>query len=85
MLNNISPFSSLTLLRATVITGGSAGVSGSIHPSYRSPGRPRAFSGGDGRSIENGVICSRGGARVRGVMPDHWEQAYSDTESQYIE
>ncbi|XP_062283682.1 membrane-associated guanylate kinase, WW and PDZ domain-containing protein 2 [Scomber scombrus] len=66
-------------------SGGSAGVSGSIHPSYRSPGRPRAYSGGDGRVIENGVIGSRGGARVRGVMPDHWEQAYSDTESQYID
>lgn len=86
VLNYISPFSSLTLLLATIIPGGSAGVSSSIHPSYRSPGRPRASSGGDGRVIENGVIGSRGGARVRGVMPDHWEQAFSDPgESHYIE
>ncbi|XP_029361712.1 membrane-associated guanylate kinase, WW and PDZ domain-containing protein 1 isoform X1 [Echeneis naucrates] len=61
------------------LSGGSAGVSGSIHPSYRSPGRPRAYSsGGDGPAVQNGIIGSRSGARVRAVMPDHWEQAFSD-------
>ncbi|XP_042265432.1 membrane-associated guanylate kinase, WW and PDZ domain-containing protein 3 isoform X1 [Thunnus maccoyii] len=68
------------------LSGGSAGVSSSIHPSYRSSGRPRASSGGDSHAIENGIISSRGGARVRGVMPDHWEQAFSDPgESHYID
>ncbi|XP_008276372.1 membrane-associated guanylate kinase, WW and PDZ domain-containing protein 2 [Stegastes partitus] len=67
-------------------SGGSAGVSSSIPLCHRSPGRPRASSsGGDGRVIENGIIGSRSGARVRGVMPDHWEQAFSDPgESLYI-
>ncbi|XP_032377348.1 membrane-associated guanylate kinase, WW and PDZ domain-containing protein 1 isoform X3 [Etheostoma spectabile] len=68
------------------LSGGSAGVSSSVPPSHRSPGRPRASSSGDGRAIENGVIGSRGGARGRGVMPDHWEQAFSDPgESHYID
>lgn len=71
----------------TVITGGSAGVSSSIPLGHRSPCRTRASSsGGDGHVIENGIISSRSGARVRGVMPDHWEQAFSDPgESVYIE
>ncbi|XP_078025961.1 membrane-associated guanylate kinase, WW and PDZ domain-containing protein 3 [Epinephelus lanceolatus] len=67
------------------LSGGSAGVS-SVPPSHRSPGRPRASSSGDGRIIENGIIGSRSGARLRGVMPDHWEQAFSDPgESHYID
>ncbi|XP_041859206.1 membrane-associated guanylate kinase, WW and PDZ domain-containing protein 3 isoform X2 [Melanotaenia boesemani] len=69
------------------LSGGSAGVSSSIPLGHRSPGRPRASSsGGDGRAIENGIICGRSGARIRGVMPDHGEQAFSDPgESLYIE
>ncbi|XP_051804986.1 membrane-associated guanylate kinase, WW and PDZ domain-containing protein 2 isoform X4 [Acanthochromis polyacanthus] len=69
------------------LSGGSAGVSSSIPLGRRSPGRPRASSsGGDGHVMENGIICRRSGARVRGVMPDHWEQAFSDPgESLYIE
>ncbi|XP_018530040.1 membrane-associated guanylate kinase, WW and PDZ domain-containing protein 3 isoform X1 [Lates calcarifer] len=64
------------------LSGGSAGLS-----SHRSPGRPRASSsGGDGGAVENGIIGSRGSARVRAVMPDHWEQAFSDPgESYYID
>ncbi|XP_029993661.1 membrane-associated guanylate kinase, WW and PDZ domain-containing protein 2 isoform X3 [Sphaeramia orbicularis] len=66
------------------LSGGSAGVSGSVPFGRRSPGRPRASSGGDGRVIQNGVIGGRRGAR--GVMPDHWEQAFSDPgESNYID
>ncbi|XP_078111715.1 membrane-associated guanylate kinase, WW and PDZ domain-containing protein 3 isoform X1 [Sander vitreus] len=68
------------------LSGGSAGVNSSIPPSHRSPGRPRASSSGDGHAIENGIIGSRSGARVRDVMPDHWEQAFSDPgESHYID
>ncbi|XP_040048249.2 membrane-associated guanylate kinase, WW and PDZ domain-containing protein 3 isoform X2 [Gasterosteus aculeatus] len=64
-------------------SGGSAGVGSSIPTSHRSPGRPRASSQGDGRVVENGI---GGGAGVRGAMPDHWEQAFSDTgESHYID
>ncbi|XP_040008138.1 membrane-associated guanylate kinase, WW and PDZ domain-containing protein 1 [Xiphias gladius] len=68
-------------------SGGSAGVSSGVHPSHRFPGRPRASSsGGDGCPIENGINGSRSGARVRAVMPDHWEQAFSDPgESHYID
>ncbi|XP_043975201.1 membrane-associated guanylate kinase, WW and PDZ domain-containing protein 3 isoform X2 [Gambusia affinis] len=64
--------------------GGSAGVS--IPIGHRSPGRPRASSsGGEGHGVENGIIGSRRGARIRGMMPDHWEQAFSDPgESLYI-
>ncbi|PWA31875.1 hypothetical protein CCH79_00006472 [Gambusia affinis] len=63
---------------------GSAGVS--IPIGHRSPGRPRASSsGGEGHGVENGIIGSRRGARIRGMMPDHWEQAFSDPgESLYI-
>ncbi|XP_056280044.1 membrane-associated guanylate kinase, WW and PDZ domain-containing protein 3 isoform X3 [Pseudoliparis swirei] len=61
------------------LLGGSAGVSSSVPTSHRSPGRPRASSSGDGRVVENGIVGSRSGARVRGVMPDHWEPAFSDT------
>ncbi|XP_074499615.1 membrane-associated guanylate kinase, WW and PDZ domain-containing protein 1 [Sebastes fasciatus] len=68
------------------LSGGSAGVSSSVPPSHRSPGRPRASSSGDGRVVENGIIGSRSGARVRGVMPDHWDQAFSDPgESHYTD
>ncbi|XP_047467132.1 membrane-associated guanylate kinase, WW and PDZ domain-containing protein 2 isoform X2 [Mugil cephalus] len=69
------------------LNGGSAGVSGGIPLGHRSPARPRASSsGGDGCVIENGIIGSRSCARVRGVMPDHWEQAFSDPgEPLYIE
>ncbi|KAM9856009.1 membrane-associated guanylate kinase, WW and PDZ domain-containing protein 3 [Aulostomus maculatus] len=68
------------------LSGGSAGVSSSIHPSYRSPSRLQAPNGRDGHAVENGVIGGRGGASVRGVMPDHWEQAFSDPgESHYID
>ncbi|XP_054901802.1 membrane-associated guanylate kinase, WW and PDZ domain-containing protein 3 isoform X1 [Poeciliopsis prolifica] len=64
--------------------GGSAGVS--IPIGHRSPGRPRASSsGGEGQDVENGIVGSRRGARIRGMMPDHWEQAFSDPgESLYI-
>ncbi|KAM8755272.1 membrane-associated guanylate kinase, WW and PDZ domain-containing protein 3 isoform 2-T2 [Acanthopagrus schlegelii] len=68
------------------LSGGSAGVSSSVHPIHRSPGRPRASSSGDGRAVQNGIIGGRSGARVRGVMPDHWELAFSDPgESHYID
>ncbi|XP_051280961.1 membrane-associated guanylate kinase, WW and PDZ domain-containing protein 2 isoform X2 [Dicentrarchus labrax] len=68
------------------LSGGSAGVSSSAPPFHRSPVRPRASSSGDGRAIENGIIGSRSGVRVRGVMPDHWELAFSDPgESHYID
>ncbi|CAG6021773.1 unnamed protein product [Menidia menidia] len=61
------------------LSGGSASISNSIPLGHRSTGRPRASSsGGDGHAIENGIIGSRSGARIRGVMPDHWEQAFSD-------
>uniref|UniRef100_A0A3B3Y4M4 MAGI family member, X-linked b n=1 Tax=Poecilia mexicana TaxID=48701 RepID=A0A3B3Y4M4_9TELE len=64
--------------------GGSAGVS--IPIGHRSPGRSRASSSGvEGHGVENGIIGSRRGARIRGMMPDHWEQAFSDPgESLYI-
>nr|XP_046251543.1 membrane-associated guanylate kinase, WW and PDZ domain-containing protein 1 isoform X2 [Scatophagus argus] len=68
------------------LSGGSAGVSSRVPPIHRSPGRARASSSGDGHAIENGIISSRSGARVRGVMPDHWELAFSDPgESHYID
>ncbi|XP_044066883.1 membrane-associated guanylate kinase, WW and PDZ domain-containing protein 2-like isoform X3 [Siniperca chuatsi] len=68
------------------LSGGSAGLSSSVPPSHRSPGRPRASSSGDGRVIENGIIGSRSSARLTGVMADHWEQAFSDPgESHYID
>ncbi|XP_061760087.1 membrane-associated guanylate kinase, WW and PDZ domain-containing protein 3 [Nerophis ophidion] len=38
-----------------------------------SPSRRRASS-----VIENGMVCNMGGARGRGMLPDHWEQAFSD-------
>ncbi|XP_038165342.1 membrane-associated guanylate kinase, WW and PDZ domain-containing protein 3 isoform X1 [Cyprinodon tularosa] len=68
-----------------VTTGGSAGVG--IPIGHRSPGRPRASSsGGEGHGLENGIIGSRRGARIRGMMYDHWEQAFSDPgEPLYIE
>lgn len=76
----------LTLFLVTVITGGSAGVSNRLPPIYWTPGRPRASSCDDGCAIENGIIGSKGGTRVRGVMPDHWELAFSDPGEQlYIE
>nr|XP_020467458.1 membrane-associated guanylate kinase, WW and PDZ domain-containing protein 2-like isoform X2 [Monopterus albus] len=67
------------------LSGDSAGHSSSIPTVRRSPGRPRASSN-SGHAIENGIISSRGGARVRGVTPDRWEQAFSDPgESLYID
>nr|XP_043894747.1 membrane-associated guanylate kinase, WW and PDZ domain-containing protein 1 [Solea senegalensis] len=68
-------------------SGLSGGSAGGINSSHRSSGRPRASSsGGDGSFIENGVIGSRRGARVRAAMPDHWEQAFSDPgESLYLD
>ncbi|KAM3617489.1 uncharacterized protein V6R79_006876 [Siganus canaliculatus] len=58
---------------------GLSGVNSSIPLTHRSPGRPRASSSSDGRTLENGIIGnSRSNARVRGVMPDHWELAFSD-------
>ncbi|XP_026222939.1 membrane-associated guanylate kinase, WW and PDZ domain-containing protein 1 isoform X3 [Anabas testudineus] len=62
---------------------GSAGLSSRIPVVHRSPARPRASSSsGDGRAMENGIS----GARIRGVMPDHWEQAFSDPgESHYVD
>ncbi|XP_026187178.1 membrane-associated guanylate kinase, WW and PDZ domain-containing protein 2 [Mastacembelus armatus] len=66
-----------------------SGLSGnsSVPPFHQSSGRPRAASNsGDGHTMENGIISSRGRGRVRGVMPDHWEQAFSDPgESHYID
>uniref|UniRef100_A0A1A7XRS8 Si:ch211-66g24.1 n=1 Tax=Iconisemion striatum TaxID=60296 RepID=A0A1A7XRS8_9TELE len=69
------------------LQGGSGGVRRSTPLVHRSLGRPRAASsGGVGHITENGLIGSRRGARIRGVMPDHWEQAFSDPgESLYIE
>uniref|UniRef100_UPI0037E8CFFD membrane-associated guanylate kinase, WW and PDZ domain-containing protein 3 n=1 Tax=Semicossyphus pulcher TaxID=241346 RepID=UPI0037E8CFFD len=68
------------------LSAGSAGISSSARPSHRSPRRPRTSSGGDGRVVENGIIGGRSIARVRGVMPDHWELAFSDPgEPHYVE
>ncbi|KAK5864136.1 hypothetical protein PBY51_001099 [Eleginops maclovinus] len=59
------------------LSGGSAGVSSSVPPPQRYPSRPRASSsGGESRGLENGIIGRR--PRLRGVTPDHWEQAFSD-------
>ncbi|KAM9785720.1 membrane-associated guanylate kinase, WW and PDZ domain-containing protein 3 [Neosynchiropus ocellatus] len=67
-------------------SGGSAGVSSGLRPRYRSPRRPRTSSGGEGHVMENGVNGYRGGSRVRGLTPDHWEEAVSDPgESRYID
>lgn len=74
----------LTLLHAAVITGGSAGLSSRIPVVHRSPARPRASSSSG--AMENGIVGSSSGARIRGVMPDRWEQAFSDPgESHYVE
>lgn len=70
------------------LSGGSAGISSGVPHIHRSLGRPRASSNGGSRgAVENGIIgSSRGGARVRGVMPDHWELAFSDPgEPHYID
>ncbi|XP_034550774.1 membrane-associated guanylate kinase, WW and PDZ domain-containing protein 1 [Notolabrus celidotus] len=68
------------------LSGGSVGISSSIPHRHWSPRRPRASSSGDGRVVENGFIGGRSGARVRRVMPDHWELAFSDPgESHYVE
>ncbi|XP_020560488.1 membrane-associated guanylate kinase, WW and PDZ domain-containing protein 2 isoform X3 [Oryzias latipes] len=66
---------------------GNSSVIHNIPFGHRSPGRPRASSTGeDGFPLENGFISSKSGARIRGVMPDHWEQAFSDPgEPLYIE
>ncbi|XP_076023016.1 membrane-associated guanylate kinase, WW and PDZ domain-containing protein 3 [Genypterus blacodes] len=60
------------------LSGGSVGVSSSVPPGHRSPGRPRSSSRGNGTATQNGIIGSRGVARLRSVTPDHWEQAFSD-------
>lgn len=84
--NTAVQFRLIILFLVTVITGGSAGVSSRVPPLHRSPNRARASSSGDRFVIENGIIGSRRGAGVRGVMPDHWELAFSDPgESHYIE
>ncbi|KAM6981874.1 membrane-associated guanylate kinase, WW and PDZ domain-containing protein 3-like [Tautogolabrus adspersus] len=68
------------------LSGGSLGISSSVPHSHRSPRRPRTASGGDGRVVENGILSGRSGARLRGVMPDHWELAVSDPgESHHVE
>ncbi|XP_074538254.1 membrane-associated guanylate kinase, WW and PDZ domain-containing protein 3 isoform X2 [Halichoeres trimaculatus] len=68
------------------LSGGSVGISSSLPHRHRSPRRPRASSSGDGRAVENGFIGGRSGARVRRVMPDHWELAFSDPgESHFVE
>ncbi|XP_028308707.1 membrane-associated guanylate kinase, WW and PDZ domain-containing protein 2 isoform X2 [Gouania willdenowi] len=70
-----------------ILSGGLAGVSSSFPPSHHSAGRPRASSsGGDGRVMQNGVIGGRSSGRIRGVIADPWEQAFSEPgESLYIE
>ncbi|CAB1421594.1 unnamed protein product [Pleuronectes platessa] len=62
-------------------------TSAASDPATAPPVDPRASSsGGEGSPIVNGIILSRSGARVRAVMPDHWEQAFSDPgESHYID
>ncbi|XP_071059799.1 membrane-associated guanylate kinase, WW and PDZ domain-containing protein 2 [Pseudochaenichthys georgianus] len=62
------------------LSGGSAGLSSSVPPPHRPPGRPRASSsGGESRGFESGMI----GRRLRGVTPDLWEQAFSDPGDSY--
>uniref|UniRef100_H3D4N4 MAGI family member, X-linked b n=1 Tax=Tetraodon nigroviridis TaxID=99883 RepID=H3D4N4_TETNG len=53
--------------------GGSAGVR--IRGSHR---RPRASSSGDERAVENRATGGKRGARLRGLVPDRWELAFSD-------
>ncbi|KAM4610612.1 membrane-associated guanylate kinase, WW and PDZ domain-containing protein 3 [Polymixia lowei] len=65
------------------LSGGSAGVSSSAPPVRQSPFRPRCSSGGNGSAMENGGVSSRSGARSRALMPDHWEQAFSDPGEPY--
>ncbi|XP_068179811.1 membrane-associated guanylate kinase, WW and PDZ domain-containing protein 3 [Antennarius striatus] len=68
------------------LSGGSAGVSRGVPPLHQSPGRPRASSSGDGHGMEDRIISGRNGSRMRGMMPKHWELAFSDPlESDYID
>ncbi|XP_068599001.1 membrane-associated guanylate kinase, WW and PDZ domain-containing protein 3 [Brachionichthys hirsutus] len=68
------------------VSGGSAGISSGVPPIRRFPGRLRASIGGDVHGVEDGVISARNGARMRGMMPHHWEFAFSDPlESNYID
>ncbi|XP_055366061.1 membrane-associated guanylate kinase, WW and PDZ domain-containing protein 2 isoform X5 [Betta splendens] len=70
------------------LSGGPAGLGGRGPVASRPPARPRAFSsGGDGCASENGICGGgRGGARGRGAVHDHWEQAFSDPgEPQYVD
>ncbi|XP_029689360.1 membrane-associated guanylate kinase, WW and PDZ domain-containing protein 1 isoform X2 [Takifugu rubripes] len=67
-------------------SGGSAGVSRRLPRIHRNHRRPRASGGGDERAAETTVTGGEGGARVRSVMPDHWEPAFSDPgELHYID
>ncbi|XP_029911726.1 membrane-associated guanylate kinase, WW and PDZ domain-containing protein 2 isoform X2 [Myripristis murdjan] len=65
------------------LSGGSAGVSSGVPPVHQSPGRPRRSSGGDGSAVESSVIGGRGGTRLRALMADRWEQAFSDPGEPY--
>ncbi|XP_071754913.2 membrane-associated guanylate kinase, WW and PDZ domain-containing protein 3 [Centroberyx gerrardi] len=60
-----------------------SGGSAIVPPVHPSPGRPRGSSRGDGSVMENGGIGSRSGARLRALMPDHWDQAFSDPGEPY--
>ncbi|XP_061626778.1 membrane-associated guanylate kinase, WW and PDZ domain-containing protein 1 isoform X2 [Phyllopteryx taeniolatus] len=53
---------------------------------HRLPGEHRASNGGVGCVLENGFVGNRAVARGRGVMADHWEQAFSDPgECHYVD
>ncbi|CAG03935.1 unnamed protein product [Tetraodon nigroviridis] len=57
--------------------------SGQIRGSHR---RPRASSSGDERAVENRATGGKRGARLRGLVPDRWELAFSDPgEPHFIE
>ncbi|XP_072305132.1 membrane-associated guanylate kinase, WW and PDZ domain-containing protein 3 isoform X3 [Eucyclogobius newberryi] len=61
-------------------SGLSAGVSSSAPFSHRSPSRRRASSAEDGHITYNynGLRSSRRGGSFRGMVFDHWDQAFSD-------
>lgn len=62
------------------------GVSRRLPRIHRNHRRPPAPGSGDERAAETRVTGGEGGARVRSVMPDHWEPAFSDPgELRYIE
>ncbi|KAM6977180.1 membrane-associated guanylate kinase, WW and PDZ domain-containing protein 1 [Aplochiton taeniatus] len=61
-----------------------------IHPSPCRSRGSRGSSGGDGSGMENGGVSNSRVGRVprgaRGLMPDHWEPAFSDSgESYYVD